>query len=87
VPSGLAFHFSLVDPSGKFAAYPALLPTLQAAGDHLSSLIDGKGTIEVAVSPMSQPGSVLAQNEFTSSSTTSSQTTTGSDGTSTTPVS
>lgn len=86
VPSGLAFHFTLVDPGGQFAPYPGLLPALQAAGDHLSSLIDGKGSIEVAVNPINQPGNLLAQNQFTSSSSTTVHTTTGADGQSTTTV-
>jgi hypothetical protein len=49
LPSGLSFSFTLADPNGEFAAYPLLLPDLQAAGKILSGLLDGKGTLRVLV--------------------------------------
>jgi hypothetical protein len=39
----------LADPNQEFAAYPLLLPDLQAAGKILSGLLDGKGTLQVLV--------------------------------------
>jgi hypothetical protein len=49
LPSGIGFTFFFADPNHEFAAYPLLLPDLQAAGQILSSVLDGKGTLRVLV--------------------------------------
>jgi hypothetical protein len=49
--SALSFQFALDDPGRAFDAFPLLLPDLQAAGQILSGLLDGRGTLDVVVRP------------------------------------
>jgi hypothetical protein len=49
LPSGLSFQFTLDDPGNQFAAYPLLRADLNAAGEILSSVLGGQGTILVLV--------------------------------------
>jgi hypothetical protein len=50
-PSGLTFQFTVDDPTHALAPYPSLLPSLQAAGQILTGLLVGQGTIQVQVTP------------------------------------
>src|SRR5262245_47047802 len=50
-PAGIPFHFILDDPTGQFAAFPLLLDNLQAAGQILSGVLSGRGSLEVVVRP------------------------------------
>src|SRR5947209_6262165 len=47
--SGLAFRFSLDDPNHEFDAYPLLTTDLNAAGQILANLVDGRGVMDVRV--------------------------------------
>ncbi|HEV8293662.1 MAG TPA: hypothetical protein VGP94_17135 [Tepidisphaeraceae bacterium] len=49
--AGVQFNFVLNDPTGQFAAQPLLVSNLQAVSQILSQNFDGKGTIEVEVTP------------------------------------
>jgi hypothetical protein len=49
LPSGISFAFTLSDSNHEFDAYPYLMTDLQAAGQILSSVLDGKGTLQVLV--------------------------------------
>jgi hypothetical protein len=49
--SGLAFRFTIDDPGRQFAPFPLLAKDLDAAGQVLSGLLDGRGTIQVVVRP------------------------------------
>jgi hypothetical protein len=49
LPSGLSFQFQIDDPNGEFSAYPLLSKNLYAAGQILSSVLNGQGTVQVLV--------------------------------------
>jgi hypothetical protein len=49
LPSGITFQYVLADPNHEFAAFPLLRQDLQAAGQILSGLLDGQGTLQVLV--------------------------------------
>jgi hypothetical protein len=51
LPSGIPFNFTFNDPSGQFAPFPLLLNNLQAAGQILSGVLGGRGSLEVEVVP------------------------------------
>ncbi len=51
LPSGISFQFTFDDPQHQFDAYPALAANLQAAGQILSALLQGRGSLEVRVRP------------------------------------
>jgi hypothetical protein len=50
LPSGITFQFTLNDPGNEFAAFPLLQTDLNAAGQILSGILNGRGTILVRVS-------------------------------------
>jgi hypothetical protein len=50
----LPFTFTLNDPANQFASFPALSAALPAAMQNLSDLFDGRGSLEVEVSPLVQ---------------------------------
>jgi hypothetical protein len=50
LPSEVSFQFTLNDPSNQFTAYPLLRTDLNAAGQILSGILSGQGTIDVRVS-------------------------------------
>jgi hypothetical protein len=50
-PSGLSFAFQVDDPAGEFKAFPLLRTDLNAAGQILSGVLRGTGTIQVLVRP------------------------------------
>ncbi len=47
--AGIPFLFTLDDPNNEFAPFPQLTSNLQAAGQILSSMIEGQGSLEVRV--------------------------------------
>ena len=49
--AGVQFNFILNDPTGLFAAQPLLVPNLQAVSQILAQTFEGKGSIEVEVTP------------------------------------
>src|SRR5262245_26155037 len=49
LPSGLSFQFQIDDPRGEFRAFPLLVKDLYAAGQILSSVLNGQGTVQVLV--------------------------------------
>ena len=51
LPSGLSFQFQIDDPRGEFNAFPLLRKDLDAAGQVLSRVLGGTGTIQVLVRP------------------------------------
>ena len=51
VLSGLSFQFLIDDPNHQFDAFPLLRTDLNAVGQIYSSLLNGRGTVEVRVVP------------------------------------
>jgi hypothetical protein len=51
LPSGIPSQYVLDDPGHQFAAFPLLLPDLEATGQILSGLLGGRGSLEVVVRP------------------------------------
>jgi hypothetical protein len=49
LPSGIAIQFTLDDPGNQFAAFPLLQTDLNAAGQILSGILGGQGTVLVRV--------------------------------------
>ena len=49
--SGVQFNFSFNDPTGQFAIRPLLVGNLQAISQILSQTFEGKGSIEVEITP------------------------------------
>src|SRR6185295_302505 len=49
--AGVQFNFILNDPNGLFAAQPLLVPNLQAISQILAQNFEGKGSIEVEITP------------------------------------
>ena len=49
--AGVQFNFLLNDPTGLFANQPLLVPNLQAISQILAQNFDGKGSIEVEITP------------------------------------
>jgi hypothetical protein len=47
--AGVPFSFTVDDPEGHFAPFPALVDVLEAAGEILTGLLQGKGSLEVRV--------------------------------------
>src|SRR5262249_22767243 len=50
-PSGLSFQFQIDDPGREFTPYPLLARDLNAVGQILSGVLDGRGTVQVRVRP------------------------------------
>jgi hypothetical protein len=51
LPSGIPITYAIDDPGNQFGAFPLLRKDLQAAGQILSGLLDGKGSLQVLVRP------------------------------------
>ena len=50
-PAGIPFQFTIDDPGGDFNAFPTLQMNLEAAGQILTGVLGGLGSMEVAVHP------------------------------------
>ncbi len=58
--AGLPFVFTIDDPDGLFDPFPNFAASLTAAGEILTSMIDGLGAIEVRVIPDNSPSNPTA---------------------------
>src|SRR5262245_31068013 len=47
--AAVPFTFAFDDPNNEFAPFPSLLSSFQAAGQILSSMLDGQGSMDVRV--------------------------------------
>jgi hypothetical protein len=51
LPSAVSFVYQIDDPTNQFTRFPLLRTDLEASGQILSGLLDGRGTLDVIVKP------------------------------------